>query len=573
MARKGNINAVRNHKVTGPRAAAPLSQRKPVTDQRNQAAPPSQREPVTDQRNQIVTKQLQDIATLVGEHQNPEVTLNSGRKVVPGLGLTDEASQLSTHAVQRKNGGFLVACVGPPSSGKTTLVESLQGAAMDPRATGLKPTTGVVTHIVYGNDLDEATLYETENTQGRNMPLEEFWKNYTLQGEKELKNVEFALLQYDTPIYRKGFRLVDTPGITRWGETDIPDLFNEADILLLTLDGRLLLNLNRKIVESIFNFSKAKKETTDFVKKLFWVINDFSLIDPEKKELEDELPQMFKSIFTTGDEFDQALFESRVFIVNAKSARDAKLAGAVGDTLEQTGLPALGQELQLCNKYSLEATVELTPSIIGKARRSIAEQKRLHDKSVEELETTLDNIEQQLDEISQEFSPIETSYKELVKKLGTNIQKQLSERIPEDMTTSLKIVKAGCKNISARPWKRDNNIAMIEGLVDSAAESFRKLVTGYVNVIPENLEAESGDFADKLKKLGGKINNVTSQLHEGVKKKRKEAVVTEQQRLDTIDNLLTEQFVEIIRTVYGLDPTPIEMVKLIVDLPSVGETS
>ena len=576
---------------------------------------------VRDMRYQIVSERLQDIATLVGKRQNDEVVLKSGKKVTPGLGLTQESSQLSKRATQLEKGEFLVICVGPVNAGKTTLVESISGVEMDSRATGIARTTAVITQTVYGNNLAEATLFEGE--QPRNIRREEFWKDYTSPGTKSqeharqkqtagtksqeharqkqtagtklqgsspdrFKKVNFALLEYNTPIYKQGFSFIDTPASFIQEALDSKaspsNFLTDADAILLTLNARHFVDS-----PDMARFVKFFKPSNFFQKNnIFFVFNNFDLRDEEKKEIEPMLRRLLSANLTTNRELGQDFFRARVFIVDALSARDAKLAGTGRDALQKTGLPALERELQALNEYSLEAIVKFGSSTLGEARREIERQRHLHNQSIAKLETSLDKIEEHLDSICQDASSIPDSYKELMKQLLTHNVKKIQETIPTFLVTSLAPIREATKNLSGGKVSgqgsgligrvkdedvekiKKNNQEMIINQVKNAVTTFQALVVEMLPAVKDDFETKSFKFTSSFEELQKEISSVKEELHTAFEEKRKAASVQEQQRLNTIDNLLTEQLVEIIRTVYEQDLTPEE---LIIGLPAVDETS
>ena len=554
---------------------------------------------VRDMRYQIVSERLQDISTLVGKHQNDEVVLKSGKKVTPGLGLTQEASQLSESATQLEKGEFLVICVGPVNAGKTTLIESISGVEMDSRATGIAHTTAVITQTVYGNNLAEATLFEGK--EPRNIPREEFWKDYTSPGTKSqehtrqkqragtklqesspdrLKKVNFALLEYNTPIYKQGFSFIDTPASFIQEALDSKasssNFLTNADAILLTFNVRHFVDSPDR--ERFIEFFKPR----DFSKgkNVFFVFNNFDLRDEEKKQVEPMLRRLLSANLTTNGKLSQDFFSRRVFIVDALSAREAKLAGTGGDALQKTGLPALERELRALNKDSLEAIIKLGSSTFVAARRDIARQRCLHNELIAKLETSLDKIKEHLNSICQDASSVGDSCDKLVAELSKHVVQKTNEQIPGFLKTSLNLVRAATENLSGgrrRPvtqktvdeTKQENKDRIIKQ-IEAASTNFQNLVIDMNKTVPDDFEGWSANFTDSFEKLQEEIRSVKKELHTAFEEKRKAASVQEQQRLNTIDNLLIEQLMTIIRTVYEQDLTPEE---LIIGLSAVGETS
>ena len=75
---------------------------------------------------------------------------------------------------------------------------------------------------------------------------------------------------------------------------------------------------------------------------IFFLINDFSGLDEsERARVKQNAQTRLKDYFLTADgEFDEALFDRRVFVVNVRDALEAKVNSATGNALEGvTGLP------------------------------------------------------------------------------------------------------------------------------------------------------------------------------------------------------------------------------------------
>jgi hypothetical protein len=119
---------------------------------------------------------------------------------------------------------------------------------------------------------------------------------------------------------------------------------------------------------------------------IFFVINDFSGLDEaERDEVKQNARLRLKDYFLTPDgDFDEALFERRVFIVDVRTALRAQLDGERGDSLESTGLPVLKREIQrmMADKERLSIKLEaaivqaLIPAL-NEAVRDIADKRQL----------------------------------------------------------------------------------------------------------------------------------------------------------------------------------------------------
>ena len=486
---------------------------------------------VPDERYEIVKGQLKDIARLIGTDRNQV----SGDKVSPGpgLGLTEESSQLKKRADELEKGCFKVACVGFISGGKTTLVESLQGRRMDSRATGIAATTSVITQTIYGKT-ETAEIHEM-GKKPETIPHSKFWQDYTLPEADNLKDIGFAVLKYNTPIHRMGFSLVDTRGFARTAESAQNLLKTwDLDAVLLVLDSRTIFITPNK-EEALVNFVFGKVPNK---KNIFLVINDFNMKDSEKNALNKGLRNMFKEHFNKDGTFDEDLFAHRMFIVNADSALNAKLEGTGGDALEKTGLPALERELKALNEYNLEATVKLVSDTLGSARKEILSQR---DSLFKDWKIYLENIKKKLNTVYHEANRIQKSSENLVREQKERIDLIMNTKLPAVVEERRRLLKSLGQTIP---------VAEIHRNCDKIDEEVKSLW----NTFSEDHKKQTDVFTESMTEPQEKIK---SEFKPALEEKHKEAA-TELQRLKDIDTALTEHFREIVHNVYG-DLTPEEL--------------
>ena len=364
-----------------------------------------------------VTARLRTVATLIGTPASAPLDVD-GQVVVPGLGLSNAEAQLRNCADRLQQGHLLIAAIGAVCRGKSTLLNACLGAEVFPSG------TGGICRVVYGDNPEEVTLVEEGST--RTMPYAAFreWISLTIDEQlpidstnsfllpARLENLQHAVLHSDSPLCEQGISFVDTLGFN----------FNATQRFLRQTDAVLLMVLQ---TAPLFNEQDVKvvnthyMETESGIGNMFFVANDFGILSDEEKRvlMEETAPARLRDHFTDADgEFDQALFDRRVFLVDAKAALDAKRVGATGDALETTGLPALesafhrildeGEHLHI----SIEAAVARTllPSL-DEAHTAILRQWERLDADAAVIESVVREAEARFTKLTQKAHALRTT--------------------------------------------------------------------------------------------------------------------------------------------------------------------
>ena len=240
-------------------------------------------ESVEDQRRRLeVANHFREVATLIGDRQDKEITLASGQTVVPGLRMIQAAAALEERADRLENGGLRLAVVGARSRGKSTLINALLSEDLLP--VGIVPTTAVITQILDG-EKEEATLVEKKSGKKRTMPRKEFAERCVLTSEnkvpQEFANVAYAVLESDTcPLCEAGLQLVDTLGLHNRPEVVAitRGYLNQVDAVLLVLsDTQLFDHTDFDFIDSV------RREGDSGLGHVFFLINDHGLDASEKR--------------------------------------------------------------------------------------------------------------------------------------------------------------------------------------------------------------------------------------------------------------------------------------------------
>jgi len=171
---------------------------------------------------------------------------------------------------------FHIAVMGQFNRGKTTLMNALMG--MDRLPTGIVPVTSVITCVSYGSS--ERVILRYENSRlFREVPLSQLEQHVTEQHNPgNRQKIAIAEVQLPAELLRRGFLLVDTPGLsssilenTRTTEDFLP----QADAIILVTSFESPLS-----AEELSFFRKA----CGYVPTVFLVVNKMDLVNHEERE-------------------------------------------------------------------------------------------------------------------------------------------------------------------------------------------------------------------------------------------------------------------------------------------------
>ena len=386
----------------------------------------------------VVAERLRTVAVLIGEPLSEPLDIN-GQQVVPGLGLLNPAAQLNTRADWLEQGQLRLTAVGAVSRGKSTLLNACLGEEIFP--TGSEAVTGGICQVVWSsNNFDEVTLIEKRTS--RTMPYAEFCKFISLMSDEQppigsadpwplperLKNLQHAVLRSDSSLCEQGIQLADTLGFNAGPKQELitQRFLRQTDAVLMVLRTEPLFDaLDVNVINAHY------QETEQGIGNMFFVANDFGTMSDEDKRvlMEETAPQRLRSYFTGADgEFDQALFDRRVFFVNAKAALEAKLAGAADETLESTGILSLerafervmseGEHLRIAIDAAVAQT--LLPAL-DEAHRNIQRQRGYFDVEAAKFESAVDEAKAQLAELSRKAESLRTNFESYGRSIGERV--------------------------------------------------------------------------------------------------------------------------------------------------------
>ena len=492
-----------------------------------------------------VAERFRTVATLIGTPASAPFEID-GQRVVPGLGLLNEATRLHTRADRVEQGQFQLTVAGTVSRGKSTLLNACLGAEIFP--TGSEAVTGGICQVVYGsNNFDEVTLIE--KGASRTMPYAEFCEWISLSTDEQppinsadpfpmperLENLDYAVFQSDASLCEKGIRLTDTLGFNAGPKQEqiTQQFLRVTDALLIVLQTNPLFNTDD--VELINKYYYEDDESG--IGNMFFAINDFGISDDEQLRvlMEETAPQRLLSYFTDANgKFDQALFDRRVFLVNAKAALEAKVAGAADDVLEQTGILALERALERVMsedehvRIAVNAAMASTllPALEG-AESTIQHQITLASKDIEVLAKAVHEAEGRLAELTQKAQNIRKTIESAGRRIGS--------KVADDFENSVvsRFVKPTAR-FAKPPWHEDwNSLEMgsllsLKNVVHTAvskrareqlAAEMQTRLAGYIQSLMEDwgkkvLERIQPDIDKMLATTEGEVKEFAIQLNQ-----------------------------------------------------------
>ena len=194
---------------------------------------------------------------------------------------------------------FQLVVVGEFSRGKSTFVNALLGRKMLPAS--LKPTTAVLSKIVYGEIPSYTLYYRKPNVSPKSITEEEFLKlvapkevDKSDQGllkkffsqQQELDDIEHAEIAYPLDLCKDNVELVDTPGTNDLSTARLDITYNyvnKADAVIMVLSA------NQALTASEMAFLK-ERVLGNQIQDIFFVI---SYKDTLKTPAEEEMVKKF----------------------------------------------------------------------------------------------------------------------------------------------------------------------------------------------------------------------------------------------------------------------------------------
>lgn len=434
---------------------------------------------------------LRDISVLIGKSREEQIILETGDTVIPGLDLTENAAALFNCIQKLQQGLFNVLVLGEFKTGKSTLINALLGSSLLPSKA--IPATAITTVIIYGEKEDIA-LYTYDQAYPRMISWDDFSSEFQFTSKDleavnnnqfvdRFQGVDYAQMECPQPLCANGVKLIDTPGLSDLiSRTKVTATFlKQADAAILVLNAVQILRYSER--EFIESFSKSIN-----FNKVFFVVNKVDLIDEDEKDEIEEYTKDFLEYYFLNKkgEFEEEIYNRRVFFVNARSSLDGRIKKD-NKLLEESGILPLEKELEqflTSNQKvtaALESTVNFVAHVTTAARRQITQKKFALNQPLSELEDNRIQIVEKVRTLEKQKTDIERIilfYGEIVSlKIYASLMHWIDDMYqtwPEDSNRLIKL----------------DELSFSSFLKSSFSESARK-------VIAKNISGEVNNYLEK----------------------------------------------------------------------------
>ena len=371
-----------------------------------------------------VMAQMQICADMVGERDETKAAQYG---FVPGLGEKDLSKTLLTRVETIKNGIFQVMFTGCFSSGKSTLINAL--IKRDVLKMGAIPETAVITRIFFNSaDEEKVVIYKRDKVDDDGQPvieemydLKDFFDEYHVDEkdrEKFLRTVDHVEMFLKTNgIAGSMVQFVDSPGTQASTADDKISLnfVKHADAVIFLVSA----------IAAMDQYDKdyiAKRFANRQMKNVFFVVNRYNQLntDEDRQQVKDRVRDELKEVFLDKRRnFDQRLYDKRVFYVNAFGSLNTRLGketdlGFMKVLIpdDSTGVPdferALGEFLTSGDKdkVALSAYRPQMASIFVAAEKAANERRGALNRGIDENRDIITAYENDKDEIEREINAI-----------------------------------------------------------------------------------------------------------------------------------------------------------------------
>lgn len=347
---------------------------------------------------------------------------------IPGMNnMQNEANALDDHLHTLREGIFQVLFTGGFSAGKSTLLNALMRKEL--LKTSINAETAVITKIVFNAD-EKVTVY-MKQVDEKGQPITKeytvaaFFEEYRVDQNNftKFENVEYVQLQQKQDgIGGSLVQLVDSPGTSN-SKTDTEMARKFADKASAIV---YLINATQPFTDEDKEYIKGHYAGQG-LRNVFFVINRVdSVADSELDNLESNVRNQLKEVFTYNGVFDEKLFETRVFYTNAYGSLNARLEKEIKkrngvtekytkEMDQETGVPefenALGAFLTDDNrdKVALAAYVPKLATIYTVAKSKTAEELKQYEAGMDELKRKRNDLKTSVDRMDRILAGIQAS--------------------------------------------------------------------------------------------------------------------------------------------------------------------
>ena len=325
---------------------------------------------------QLMEKSLVDVARLIGK---------KGDKVnednfVEGLGLENEAELCLNAADALREGIFRVVVMGTFKNGKSSIINALIGKRVLPEAA--VPATAIVSYLRYGDDTNVHVFYQDGAEEI--MTSDQFFERFKFNAQdteecrstgkvERFSNVRDSVVYSNMPLLENGVQILDTPGLEdKESATKVTmSAVANANAIIYTCSAENG-GFNMNDIE-FFEMNLDNRHLNN----IFFLINKSDLkSDIALDEVKAQIKAQLKKVFTDKEgDFDEILYNKRVFFVSAKNTLELKL-GELSPSFTERDVLTFQQfetELEefLTTDARAQATLESCYSKIEDAEESV----------------------------------------------------------------------------------------------------------------------------------------------------------------------------------------------------------
>ncbi len=462
---------------------------------------------------------------------------------IPGMNnMQNEVKQLDDHLHTLREGIFQVLFTGGFSAGKSTLLNALMRKEL--LKTSINAETAVITKIVFNAD-EKVTVYKKQvDEKGqpitKDYTIAAFFEEYRVDQENSTKfeDVEYVQLQQKQDgIGGSLVQLVDSPGTSN-SETDTEMARKFADKASAIV---YLINATMPFTDEDKKYIKGHYAGRG-LKNLFFVINRVDCVaDSELDNLESNVREQLKDVFTYNGVFDAKMFDSRVFYTNAYGSINARLEKEIKKKIggtkkytkemdQETGVPefenALGAFLTDDNrdKAALAAYVPKLATVYTVAKSKTAEELAQYAAGKAELERQRDDLNASIDRVDRILTGVQASCKNIAADIVRDIKRDYEgyvDAIARDWDTHfsnkdvLKGIKfstfdfikvAATKNQAKKEELTQPIQKAVKAYVESKQDVLSKSIEQSVNANIAKLENSLSNYQQQLEDLNCPIN-------------------------------------------------------------------
>ena len=452
-----------------------------------------------------------------------------GVAAVAGLNRNTAAEMFRKKSEELKGSIFKVLVMGTFKNGKSTTINALIGKELLP--VGATATTAVISQVLYGSDTGNVKIFKNNSDSPEIIPLERFMKEYKLTDEDIAKieetggldrfsDVDYVALESEHDLFRDGVQLIDSPGLgeavarTKTTNTFIP----QANAVVFLLDAtHLFSDLEKQYIRKHFAYAEPKP------RNVFFVINRFNhcVDDNARDDIRRQCKRMLAPVFTIDGEFDENLYNSRVFFVNAYGAFEMRKEGrepiGTGMMEFQAALEGfLSSEEKILEKY--KSVLPNMANVYKEAQEEIARDRQLKEKSVGELQENRKKSEEKLKALDDEVKSIERTIEQtnrLVRmKILTDLEQFLSVDMPNTWLEHSEQFdeKFGITDMlkMALPLKKETKEELLRPMVKFINEFIEEQMDVWSDriglLISPDIDAMQNDLKDKTKGFDLKLS-------------------------------------------------------------------